>query len=168
MGNIELIENTLTLIQGMNVQLCHIFKERNQLADSLINSVINQAGIQQFWNFSQMPSQSRLICNMDKYQISSLRIKTKQILDISSYVHEQDIYRMQLIYNKLYIARSVTMYRFFTKITVITLRVSECVRKRLCKKVTVHPSKEGKDIGITTKRPQQHKPHCASSVSKNP
>lgn len=70
MGNIELIENTLTLIQGMNVQLCHIFKEGNQLADSLVNSVINQAGIQQFWNFSQMPSQSRLICNMDKYQIS--------------------------------------------------------------------------------------------------
>lgn len=78
----EIIEKIISPSQEMNVHFAHIYREGNQLADALANSVINQTQKMQCLEFNQMPSIARRICNMDKAQVPALRIKTKQIQDI--------------------------------------------------------------------------------------
>lgn len=79
---IDVIEDTLELMQQKTVKLSHTFREGNQLADYLANYAMEQVGKSQFWGFGQLPSLARRICNIDKQQIPAIRIKTKNIQQI--------------------------------------------------------------------------------------
>ncbi|WMV43391.1 hypothetical protein MTR67_036776 [Solanum verrucosum] len=67
-------------MEQLNVQIQHIFREANQLADYIANTAINQEGIQLFHSFSQLTSMGRKILNMDKSGVPTIRIKTRKIL----------------------------------------------------------------------------------------
>ncbi|KAK4718726.1 hypothetical protein R3W88_017064 [Solanum pinnatisectum] len=72
----EDIHNTLGKI---TVNVRHIFREANQLADCIANSAVNTEDKQIFLNFQQLPSKGRKFLNIDKYQVPSVRIKTRKI-----------------------------------------------------------------------------------------
>ncbi|WMV30684.1 hypothetical protein MTR67_024069 [Solanum verrucosum] len=67
------------MIKVSNTQITHIYREANQLADFITNTIIDQEGKLQYQLFYQLPSKARGILNMDKQQISAIRIKTRKI-----------------------------------------------------------------------------------------
>lgn len=73
---IEIIQQS---IARKHVQVKHIFREANQLADYLVNMALDQAEFVQIQSFHNLPSRGRRIINMDKQQILSLQIKTRWI-----------------------------------------------------------------------------------------
>lgn len=67
-------------MEQLNVQIQHIFREANHLADYIANTTMDQEGIQQFHSFSQLASMGRKILNMDKSGVPTIRTKTRKIL----------------------------------------------------------------------------------------
>ncbi|KAH0669829.1 hypothetical protein KY289_024322 [Solanum tuberosum] len=65
--------------QLLNIQVTHVFKEGNYLADSLANRAYEQEGKQIYNNFQELPSICRKILNADKSQIPNIQIKTLKI-----------------------------------------------------------------------------------------
>ncbi|KAH0636108.1 hypothetical protein KY290_036536 [Solanum tuberosum] len=57
----------------------HVFREANQVADKLANITLNQQIPITVSNFTQLPKECRVLMNIDKAQISTLRIKTMRI-----------------------------------------------------------------------------------------
>ncbi|WMV55471.1 hypothetical protein MTR67_048856 [Solanum verrucosum] len=76
---VEKIEEIQQCIARKQVQVKHIFREANHLADYLANIALDQAEHVQVQSFYNLPSTERRIINMDKQQIPSLRIKTRRI-----------------------------------------------------------------------------------------
>ena len=57
------------MIMGtIQIQIVHIFREVNQLANCITNISINQENRQQYHIFQDLPSIARKILNMDKKQ----------------------------------------------------------------------------------------------------
>ena len=52
----------------IQIQIVHIFREVNQLANCITNISINQENRQQYRRFKDLPSSARKILNMDKQQ----------------------------------------------------------------------------------------------------
>ncbi|KAK4722151.1 hypothetical protein R3W88_012384 [Solanum pinnatisectum] len=67
------------IVEQINVQVQHIFREANQLADYVANTAINKEAKQVFFNFNQLPSRGRKLLNIDKHKIPLVRIKTRRI-----------------------------------------------------------------------------------------
>ncbi|WMV30300.1 hypothetical protein MTR67_023685 [Solanum verrucosum] len=65
----ERIEEIQRIMNSLSIQMDHVFREANQLANFIINETINQEGKLQYLSFSQLPSKARRILNMDKHQI---------------------------------------------------------------------------------------------------
>ncbi|WMV37078.1 hypothetical protein MTR67_030463 [Solanum verrucosum] len=84
---IERIEEIHEMMKIINIQIRHIFREANQLADFITNIAIEQEleGKQQYQHFNQLPSRAKRILNMDKQQISSIRIRTRRINSTSDH-----------------------------------------------------------------------------------
>lgn len=74
--NVHIVEEIQSLMELINNQLHHIYKEDNYLADVAANPAIT-GGMQQFGSFDKLPSMARKILNIDKQQIPLLRISTK-------------------------------------------------------------------------------------------
>ncbi|KAG5632751.1 hypothetical protein H5410_004468 [Solanum commersonii] len=75
----EMMEEIHDMVGKIRVQVSHIFREENQLADYIENLAINKEEIKTFQNFIQLPSLGRRILNIDKQHILSARIKKKRI-----------------------------------------------------------------------------------------
>lgn len=56
---IEKMGDIKDMISQLNNQVSHIFREANQLANFITNTPINKEEIQQFHNFTQLPSMGR-------------------------------------------------------------------------------------------------------------
>lgn len=76
---IEKVEDIQQVIQKINVQVWHVFREANQLADFIANTAINSEQKLTFQQFNQLPSKGKKILNIDKQQVPSVRIKTRRI-----------------------------------------------------------------------------------------
>lgn len=76
---VEMMEEIHDMVGKVTVQVSHIFREANQLADYIANSVINKEEIKTFQNFIHLPSLGRRILNIDKQQIPSIHIKKRRI-----------------------------------------------------------------------------------------
>ncbi|WMV47051.1 hypothetical protein MTR67_040436 [Solanum verrucosum] len=76
---IEKVEDIQQVIQKLNVQFWHVFREANQLADFIANTAINSEQKLIYQQFNQLPSQGKKILNIDKHQVPSVRIKTRRI-----------------------------------------------------------------------------------------
>lgn len=63
------------------------FREANQLADIIINTIFEQEKKYQYWGFSQLPSKACRILNINKSQIPSFWIKTRRIKDDTTFVY---------------------------------------------------------------------------------
>ncbi|XP_060182866.1 small ribosomal subunit protein uS3c-like [Lycium barbarum] len=79
------IEEIKQDMRAMQVQINHIFREGNRLADFLANQALDHAGIK-VHDFILMASEGRRILNMDKLQLPQLRIRTRRIQQID---HQQ-------------------------------------------------------------------------------
>lgn len=76
---VEKMEEITEIVNQLNVQIKHIFREANQLVDFITNTTINQDSIDQFHSFIQMLRTGRKILNMDKIQIPTLRVSARRI-----------------------------------------------------------------------------------------
>ncbi|KAH0712341.1 hypothetical protein KY285_007894 [Solanum tuberosum] len=76
---VEIMEDIHNMLGKITVNVRHIFREANQLADCIANSAVNTEDKQIFLNFQQLPSKGRKLLNIDKYQVPSVRIKTRKI-----------------------------------------------------------------------------------------
>lgn len=72
-----MMEDILKIMDCSTVIIRHVYKEANQLADNIANSAFYTSHNQQFRTFMDLPSLARRILNIDKHQISSIRISTK-------------------------------------------------------------------------------------------
>lgn len=79
----EVVEEIKKLMSIIKAIITHIYREGNSLADYLANLTIETESIQKFNNFHQLPPAGRKIINMDKMQISNLRIKITRIKSYS-------------------------------------------------------------------------------------
>lgn len=75
----DIIEEIKELMGGLQIQIRHTFREANQLADFLANKTVNKTQCMQFSSFLELPSMARRILNTDKYQVPTVRIKTRRI-----------------------------------------------------------------------------------------
>ncbi|KAH0679660.1 hypothetical protein KY284_020745 [Solanum tuberosum] len=75
----ERMDDIHVMVEQINMQVQHIFRETNQLADYVANTAINTEAKQVFLNFNQLPSKGRKLLNIDKHNIPSFRIKTRRI-----------------------------------------------------------------------------------------
>ncbi|KAK4718231.1 hypothetical protein R3W88_016569 [Solanum pinnatisectum] len=78
---IEKIEKIHELMKSLNIQIRHIFREANQLAEFITTTTIDQEqeGKLQYQHFNQLPGKAKGILNIDKQQIPTIRIKTRKI-----------------------------------------------------------------------------------------
>ncbi|KAH0755025.1 hypothetical protein KY290_025295 [Solanum tuberosum] len=76
---VEKMEDIQEIIQQLNVEVCHVFREANQLADFIANTTINTEQKMIFQYFHQLPSLGKKILNIDKHQVPSIRIRTRKI-----------------------------------------------------------------------------------------
>ncbi|KAK6791865.1 hypothetical protein RDI58_010946 [Solanum bulbocastanum] len=75
----EILKYIIREVQQQEVTIKHIYREGNQMADYLANFAIGQTTIQEYVNFAELPTIGKHIINIDKAQIPTIRIKTKQI-----------------------------------------------------------------------------------------
>uniref|UniRef100_A0A0V0GPZ5 Putative ovule protein n=1 Tax=Solanum chacoense TaxID=4108 RepID=A0A0V0GPZ5_SOLCH len=83
-----MMEDIHDIAKKLNVNVQHISRETNQLADYIATTAINKEEKQQYNSFSQLPSLGKRILNIDKQQIPSVRIKTRRINYISNDQHD--------------------------------------------------------------------------------
>ncbi|XP_060202124.1 uncharacterized protein LOC132630571 [Lycium barbarum] len=81
-NQVEEIKQDMRAIQ---VQINHIFREGNMLADFLANHALDHAEIK-VHDFILKPPEGRRILNMDKSQLPQLRIRTRRIQQLD---HQQ-------------------------------------------------------------------------------
>ncbi|KAK6795384.1 hypothetical protein RDI58_008837 [Solanum bulbocastanum] len=73
------IEEIRQHIRAIQCRMHHIFREANQVADKLANMTLDQQSSIKASNFSQLPKECRILINIDKAQLSTLRIKARKI-----------------------------------------------------------------------------------------
>lgn len=66
-------------MKRLQVQVQHIYREGNQLADILANTAFSNSGKHVFHSFKDLPTTARRIVNSDKSQTPYIRIRTKQV-----------------------------------------------------------------------------------------
>ncbi|KAK6791791.1 hypothetical protein RDI58_010872 [Solanum bulbocastanum] len=76
----EIMEDIMKEMRTQKAKIKHISREGNPIADYLANLAINQTDIQEFNEFAELPIADKHIINLDKTQISSIRIRTWQII----------------------------------------------------------------------------------------
>lgn len=84
---VEKVEDIQEKMQQLNVQVWHVFREANQLADFIANTAIITEQKIIFQHFHQLPSLGKKILNIDKHQVPSVRIKTKRIYNNNNGQH---------------------------------------------------------------------------------
>ncbi|KAH0712378.1 hypothetical protein KY289_008337 [Solanum tuberosum] len=62
----EVMEEAINMIQQDGIQVKHIFRKGNQLADALANNAYNHTEKQEYKQFNHLPVKCRKILNMDK------------------------------------------------------------------------------------------------------
>lgn len=75
---VKKIEDILELMGHINVQIEHIFRESNQLAYHITNTIFDQKEVMQVYSFNQLKRMGRKILNNDKSGIPKVRIKYKE------------------------------------------------------------------------------------------
>ncbi|WMV38798.1 hypothetical protein MTR67_032183 [Solanum verrucosum] len=73
------MEEIQEIIENIQVDTTHVFREANQLADKLVNEAYTHTGLKQWENFQQLSSECKSILKADKPGIPTLRIKTRKI-----------------------------------------------------------------------------------------
>lgn len=63
----------------MQVIINHIFIEANRLPGSLANTTLEYGNFLQGYTFQQLPVEGNKILNIDKAQMSTLRIRSRKI-----------------------------------------------------------------------------------------
>ncbi|XP_060181532.1 uncharacterized protein LOC132611140 [Lycium barbarum] len=76
---VERVEMMQHRMRHLNMDIKHVFRKGNQLADFLANTALQHDELLEFHCFQDLPSMGRKIINMDKSQIPSLRIRTRKI-----------------------------------------------------------------------------------------
>ncbi|WMV24101.1 hypothetical protein MTR67_017486, partial [Solanum verrucosum] len=76
---IGITEDIWGLAEMVQVQIQHIYREGNRLANCIANLAFDNQSRLVYNSFSELPSQAKRILNLDKNQYPNLRIKTKQI-----------------------------------------------------------------------------------------
>ena len=67
-SSIDKIEKIHMIMEKIQIQTVHTFREANQLVHSITNTTINQENRKQYHRFKDLPSIKRKIINMDKQQ----------------------------------------------------------------------------------------------------
>lgn len=65
----DLVEEILLIIRDNDIQVTHVFREDNQLADFIANTTIESEDKHVFTAYSQLCSMAKRILNFDKQQI---------------------------------------------------------------------------------------------------
>ncbi|WMV25323.1 hypothetical protein MTR67_018708 [Solanum verrucosum] len=86
---IERIEEIQDIMNILNTQVVHIYREGNKLVDCITNIAINHEDKQQYASFYDLPIKARKNLNMDKHQIPAIRIRTRRITNTSNHQHER-------------------------------------------------------------------------------
>ncbi|KAK4721675.1 hypothetical protein R3W88_011908 [Solanum pinnatisectum] len=73
------MEDIMKEMRTHKAKIKRISGEGNPIADYLANLAINQTDIQEFNEFAELPIADKHIINMDKTQISSIRIRTGKL-----------------------------------------------------------------------------------------
>lgn len=73
------VEEIQELMQVIQAQIVHVYREANQLADYITNIAINSDEKHQFFHFTQLPIPARRILNLDKQQVPTIRIRSRRI-----------------------------------------------------------------------------------------
>lgn len=73
------IEDIRQLMANNQCKIKHAFREASQLADKLANIALEQENPLCFNNFLQLPVECRRILNIDKAQITTMRIRMRKI-----------------------------------------------------------------------------------------
>lgn len=73
------MEEIQAIVESMNIQVRHIYREANQFADYLANLAITQEEKVNFTSFNQLPTGAKKIINIDKQQIPTVRLRTRKI-----------------------------------------------------------------------------------------
>lgn len=63
------------LMNDINIQVDHIYREANQLANFMAYLTAYLDNMQAFHSFRHLPNQAKTILNTDKCQLPSLRIR---------------------------------------------------------------------------------------------
>ncbi|KAH0764524.1 hypothetical protein KY285_000395 [Solanum tuberosum] len=68
-----------SMVETYNVEIKHIFREGNKLADFLANNVVNFAGTNRIFNsLQELPQQAMAIVQLEKSKVPNLRIQKYQ------------------------------------------------------------------------------------------
>jgi len=73
---VEKVEDIQAILKQINVQVWHVFREANQLADAIANAAINTEHKLVFQHFHQLPSLGKRILNISN--MKSLLLGSKQ------------------------------------------------------------------------------------------
>ncbi|XP_060182254.1 uncharacterized protein LOC132611915 [Lycium barbarum] len=76
---VEKVEQIQQIMEQLQVQVLHKFREGNQLTGFLANAALEVENQLEFTSFESLPILGRKILNLDKAQIPSLSIKTRKI-----------------------------------------------------------------------------------------
>lgn len=79
---IEIIEEARDIVEKYQYRVTHVYREGNQLADALANHAIDKNERCTYSMFAQLPKRCTAILNMDKHQMTSLRIRSRKIKEI--------------------------------------------------------------------------------------
>lgn len=63
----------------MEIEVIHIFRKANQLADYIVNKTFTQDNKIHYFQFYQLPTTARGILNMDKHQVPAIRVRARLI-----------------------------------------------------------------------------------------
>lgn len=78
---LDILEEARQTVEKNNFKVQHVYMEGNHV---IANSAYSMSEVHGYKQFEQLQANCRRFLNMDKAQITCLRIKTKNIKDINS------------------------------------------------------------------------------------
>ncbi|WMV24105.1 hypothetical protein MTR67_017490 [Solanum verrucosum] len=86
---IDIMEEAINIIEQDGVNVKHVYREGNHLADALANTAFSHIEKQEYNHFNQLSETCKKILNIDKLQIQSFGIKTRKIKANTNQQEEQ-------------------------------------------------------------------------------
>ncbi|WMV46716.1 hypothetical protein MTR67_040101, partial [Solanum verrucosum] len=77
---VQAVREIKKAVSKQGVKLQHIFRERNQLAYYLANNAEQKGRRMEFQSFKELPIKGRKILIAEKYQIPTIRVRTRKII----------------------------------------------------------------------------------------
>lgn len=75
----EMVEEIQEHIRRQHIQINHIFREGNKLAEYMANLATNESTTLVYNSFTQLSKEGHQIININKAQIPSIRIRIKRL-----------------------------------------------------------------------------------------